>query len=229
MPRSTLPVLALLLLALTSALAQPVDLEQATSRVVIQSDGKARITYTIQFKELESGRTQIKNLGKLTPSHKIISSTGFVGTPQGASFPVTLTSRGGGDYGVTLGQRTENGQTYLVRVVYQTSEPIVDHTKVKGQDYLAVSWAPPQWNLSIGLQQIDIITPFALPAGLTKPEQVTDDVVRAAGLLTEKKAFGNFDDVDFYPTPDNTGKSYLSVHLKQTNPGPEADAVVTFF
>ena len=75
-----------------------------------------------------------------------------------------------------------------------------------------------------------MITPFALPAGIDKPEQVTQETVQAAGLKTEEKAFGNFDRVVFYPTPDSqSGRTYLSVRLEQKSLSEQADSVLKFY
>jgi hypothetical protein len=222
-----LHLLLLLLLPLAAHAQNPVAIQQVDSYVVIHSDGNARITYSLTFKDLQGGRSEIKTLGPFTPSHKIVSSSGTTG---GTSFPVTLDAIGQGKYHASLGLTTTRGQVYTVQVKYETTEPLMDHTKVEGKDYLAVFWSPPQWALPIELQKIDIITPFALPAGISKPEQVTQEVVQAAGLKTEKRAFGNFDRVVYYPTPDErSGKSYLSIRLEQKNLSPQADSVFKFY
>ncbi|MHB8996772.1 MAG: hypothetical protein ACYC63_16105 [Armatimonadota bacterium] len=226
-PLKLLALLALLLIPLLAHAQNPVAIEQAASYVVIHSDGKATITYALTFKELQDGRSEIKTLGPFTPSHRILSSSGTTG---GSPFTVSLDSLGEGKYHVSLGQRTRRGEVYTVQVKYETTEPLMDHTTVEGKDHLAVFWSPPQWSLPIQFQKIDIITPFALPPDIEKPEQVTQEVVQAAGLKTEERAFGNFDRVVYYPTPDETlGQSYLSVRLEQNNLRPQADSVFRFY
>jgi len=169
-------LVAALALCLGAALAQaPVLIEEARSRLVIGSDGNAQIDYWLTFRELEAGRSRITTLGKLTPSHRIISSSLCLGGPEGQPVEATLTPKGGGDYSVSFATRTQRGEVYTLKVRYQTTEPLMDRTSRSGQELVVVTWAPPGWNIPVDLQQIDIITPWELPAEITQPEQITPE------------------------------------------------------
>ena len=80
-------VLFLLLLPVVAHAQAPVQLQEIASYVVIHSEGNAIITYSLTFKDLQGGRSEIKTIGPFTPSHKILTSTGETG---GRDFPCLL-------------------------------------------------------------------------------------------------------------------------------------------
>ena len=237
----TLTAAALLLVAPLHAAS--VTLNECDSRVIVKADGTAQIDYTIIFTEQGGGRREIKTIGPLTPAHKIVKAYGYAHAwpppdnptataPEGAvPFDVKLDPLGDAKYHASLSTNTRNGEQYAVTIRYQTTNWVVDRTKVNGQDYLALTWSPPEWALPIGKQRIDVILPVVLDNSIRQPEQVTDAVVNATGLKTsQKESFVNYPRQVYYPTPDTeSGKTYLSLRLEHKDLAANGKGVFVIF
>ncbi|HUV94324.1 MAG TPA: hypothetical protein VMX14_05770, partial [Anaerolineae bacterium] len=162
-------------------LAQPVSLDKVFVYVVVLNDGRLNVRYTLSFTELESGRDKISEMGPFPQDHTIISSSG-----KGPDGPFTVSLSGGPQsYQVNFENRTRKGEQYDVTVQYTVDRSVFDETKVEGQPYRAIGWAPFQWSLPIGSQEIQYVLPIELPPGITEAEQVTDEIVDATRLLVE--------------------------------------------
>ena len=177
-----IPLILLFLLLAMPALAQgdPVRIDKADNYVVILADGRLDVRYTLTFTELQDGRDRISEMGPFPANHTIVSASGK--GPQGA-FTVNLTG-GPSIYQANFERRTQRGQQYEILVRYTVDRSVFDPTTINGQPYVAIGWAPFQWALPITLQEIRYILPIELSTEITQPEQVTDAVVNATGLLT---------------------------------------------
>lgn len=218
----TLMVLLLgLLLGWTapSRAAEPPLLLKVESQVALQSDGALDIKYRLTFREVDV-RSGITTMGPFDAGHTILDATIEDG---GATRPVTLRSQGNGLYGVDFGFTTQPSRDYTVQVHY-TAPARLDQTTYNGEAYRVLAWAPIQWALPIQEQVVTFILPIELPADITQPEQVTDDLVNQAGLVVDDATVARFDRWVYYPTPDEaSGKIWLSVYISRKNLSPQAD------
>ncbi|MBU1878124.1 MAG: DUF2207 domain-containing protein, partial [Chloroflexi bacterium] len=216
--------LLLALLATAVVLAAP-ELTVIHSQVTILSDGKLDVKYRLSFLENEP-RDKITTIGPFDPTHQIVAAT--LDGPGGSS-PVNLVSKGSDQYTANFAVTTDPGETYTVTVHYRV-ERALDTTSIGGADYRVVSWAPVQWALPIGEQIVTFITPIELPADITRPEQVTQEVVQAAGLVEDAANKASFDRWVYYATPDaTTGKNYLSVYVSRRNLAPQDHVLAKFY
>ena len=69
----------------------------------------------------------------------------------------------------------------------------LDLTEVDGVPYRVFDWLPIEWNLPVGEQIVTIILPVELPAEVTQPEQVTDDLVDRAAIIVDDANLASFD------------------------------------
>ena len=198
---------------------EPPLITTVESQVAVQSDGSLSIRYRLSFREVDS-RRGITTLGPLDAGHRIIDAHIEHG---GEITPIQLNSKGRNEYSVDFGFSTRAGEDYTVQVRF-TAPAALDATTYQGEAYRALAWAPIQWALPIGEQIVTYILPIELPADITQPEQVTDGLVNAAGLVVDDSVVARFDRWVYYPTPDETsGKVWLSVYVSKKNLAPQAD------
>ena len=187
------------------------------SQVTVLGDGALDIKYRLTFSETDV-RSGITTMGPFDSGHEMLDS--HIETSQGER-PVTLNSKGGGFYGVDFGFNTVAGEDYTVYVHYRVPYAL-DETSVDGASYRVLEWSPIEWTLEIGEQVVTFILPIELPADVMEPEQVTDELVDASGLLVNESNISSFDRWVYYPTPDETtGKSWLSIYVSKENVPPE--------
>ncbi len=205
--------------------AEPPQLLKADSQVVLQSDGALDIKYRLTFREVDV-RSGITTIGPLDAGHTIREATIEEG---GVTRVVKLRSQGGNLYGVDFGFSTEPGRDYTVLVHYSAPARL-DQTTYKGEAYRVFAWAPIQWALPIEEQIVTFILPIELPSSVTQPEQVTDDVVNATGVVANSSVVARFDRWIYYPTPDETaGKVWLSLYISSKNLSPQANFTPSFY
>jgi len=156
-----LMVLALLTFV-GGALAQgdPVTINNVDVYVVVLSDGRLDVRYTLTFTENEAGRDRITEMGPFTQPHTIVSASGS--GPDGA-FTVNLT-RGPEFYQLNFERPTRRGEQYEVQVRYEIDRSVFDDTQIEGQPYRVIGWAPFEWSLPIERQEIRYILPLLLSA-----------------------------------------------------------------
>lgn len=222
-----LSMLSLLFLGgvLPASAAEPPQLLKADSQVTLQSDGTLDIKYRLTFREVDT-RAGITTIGPFDAGHTIRETTIEQG---GVSRPITLRSQGGNLYGVDFGFTTEPGLDYTVLVHYAAPARL-DQTTYQGEAYRVLAWAPVQWSLPIEEQVVTFILPIELPAGISQPEQVTDEVVNAAGLVANSSVVSRFDRWVYYPTPDEaSGKVWLSIYVSKENLPPQGDFTPSVF
>ena len=222
--------LALMLVLLFSGLAtqaqgDPISLDGIENYVVVLSDGRLDVRYTITFTELEAaGRERFRELGQFPQPHTVTDAYGM--GPDGR-FPVSL-SGGPTAYAVNFGIKTERNSQYKVHIRYTVDRSVFDETSIGGQPYRAIGWAPFQWSLPIAYQEIRYILPVELPADVTAAEQVTDALVNEAGLVVNNA--DSFDRWVYFSTPDEaSGKNYLSILVAETNQPAMAQMIPAFF
>ncbi|NJN68492.1 MAG: hypothetical protein HC884_18170, partial [Chloroflexaceae bacterium] len=215
----------LLLVASPPALAQSApQISQARTQIAVREDGTYDITYRLTFRETDS-RDRITTLGPLDPGHTIIDARLEYGNTRRS---LDLRALGDNQYRVPFGMTTQRGEEYTLQVRYTTSNALAA-TTYGGTDYRVVGWGAIQWNLPIEEQIVTFILPIELPAGITREEQVTDEVVDESGLIIEPEVVSRFDTWAYYPTVDETtGASWLSVYAARTDLSPPG-AVRTFF
>jgi hypothetical protein len=146
--------------------------------------------------------------------------------PDGA-FDVSV--QGSGEYRqVNFDTTTRQGQQYAITVRYTVDRSVFDATTINGQSYVTIGWAPFAWGLAITTEEIEYILPIEISSDITQPEQVTDAVVNATGLVTPD--LSNFDRWVYFPTPDEpSGKVYLSIFVAKNNLAAQAEMVPTFY
>ena len=216
----------LLLLVSSPALAaDPVTLNNVDIRVVVLGDGRLDVRYTLTFTENES-RDRISYLGPFATPHEIVASSG-----EGPDGPFTVTavpSDRDNHYQINFERRTRQGEQYDVMVRYTVDRSVFDETTVDGVEYRAIGWAPFQWDLPIEKMILQYVLPVELPADVTTPEQVTDEVVDATGLLVTDTS--DFERWVYFVTPDEeAGKNWLSIHVEKHDLPPRDRAVPVFY
>ena len=158
-----------------------------TARSWFAGDSGLEITYKLTFAETDS-RNGITTLGPLDPGHTLRSAG--IESSDGGSHSLRLSRKDGDFYAVPFGFSTQAGETYTVTVRYDVPDAL-DATTVDGEDYRVVSWAPVQWSLPIDEEIVRFILPVELTAGINTPEQVTDGVVDASGVIADSTSTGN--------------------------------------
>ncbi|MBC7257569.1 MAG: hypothetical protein H5T66_15835, partial [Chloroflexi bacterium] len=129
---------------------------------------------------------------------------------------------------VRFAKSTERNGQYTIQVRYTVDRSVFEATTYNGQPYRAIGWAPFEWALPIVRQEIRYILPVELPAHITQPEQVTEGIVQATGLVVNNA--NAFDRWVYFPTPDEkTGKVWLSIFVAKNNLPPETSMVPQFF
>jgi hypothetical protein len=197
--------------------AGPPIITQVEAQVSVLSDGTLDIKYRLTFQETEP-RNGITSMGPFDPGHQMLD---YHIEHQGQESSVTLNSQGGGFYGVDFGFNTKSGEEYTVHIHYQVSHGL-DETSVDGEPYRVLEWSPIEWSLEIGEQIVTFILPIELPADVTQPEQVTDEIVDQTGILVDNAVVSSFDRWVYYPTPDEaSGKNWLSVYVSKTDVPPQ--------
>lgn len=221
-------VTSALLLALSMpfvAPADPVTVNETNSKIVLLPDGHADISYALTFSD--GGREQLEEIGPLLPAHQVkgVSARG----PDGKEFPIKLQEKGGGRYALRLGLTTERGKRYTVKIRYLSLDPAVGRVQQGGKGVIAFDWAPPELAVPLQLQKLDVVFPLVLDAAITRPDQVTDALVRSTGLVSDPTRLQAFRDVAYYPTVDPVShKVLLSVQLRQENVPPRGRAEIRF-
>ena len=178
---STAVVLTVLLgLVLFSiALAAP-TLTVVQTQVTILSDGKLNVRYQLSFLENEA-RNSITTLGPFDAGHQLQDA--YIDGPAGRS-KISLSSQGGDKYGASLGLTTSRrADVHRDGQLRRGSSAACDPSGQRGPAGGGLVAA--RVGLAIGEEIVTFITPIELPAGVTKPEQVTQDIVAAAGLLED--------------------------------------------
>ncbi len=206
-------VLALWVTAGLTARAQaPVTINRSEFYVVVLQDGRLDIRYSLTFTEHE-GRDRIREIGPFGAGHRLIAAAGE--GPDGA-FAVDLEPAGNQTYAAVFEHPTYPGGQYTVTIRYAIDRPAFDATAVDGKPYRALAWAPFQWSLPIEEAVLQFIFPIELPAEVDQPEEVTDALVDASGLVVGDIA--TFDRWVYFPTPDKaSGKNWLSLYLLRRN------------
>ncbi|HET89860.1 MAG TPA: DUF2207 domain-containing protein, partial [Chloroflexi bacterium] len=227
--RSTAALLVIVTLGLgltdTLRAAGPPIITQVDAQVTVLSDGMLDIKYRLTFHETES-RSGITTMGPFDAGHQMLDSHV---EQDGRETPVTLNDKGGNFYGVDLGFNTQPGLDYTVQIHYRVAYAL-DETTADGASYRVLAWAPIQWNLEIGEQIVTFILPIELPADVTEPEQVTDELVDQAGILVDDSVVASFDRWVYYPTPDETsGQNWLSIYISKANLPPQASFQPTVY
>ena len=208
--------LCLWLVGSASAAGPPI-ITKVEAQVTVLSGGGLDVKYRLTFHETEP-RSGITSMGPFDPSHEMLD---YRIEHADTEFPVVLDDQGGGFYGVDFGFDTEAGEDYTVHVHYAVDYGL-DETTVDGQSYRVLEWSPIEWSLEIGEQVVTLILPIELPADITEPEQVTDEIVDEAGILVDEAMVSSFDRWVYYPTPDEvTGKNWLSIYVSKTALPPE--------
>ncbi|MCE5259177.1 MAG: DUF2207 domain-containing protein, partial [Chloroflexi bacterium] len=211
-------------LPFVSRAADPVALDKAESYVVVLADGRLDIKYTLTFTELANGRNKISQIGPFDADSTIVSASGD--GPDGV-FTVNLTGSAP-YYQANFERSTANGGQYTVQIHYTVDHSVFDATSYQGKDLVAIGWAPFVWGLPITRQEITYILPFELSADITTPEQVTDAVVNATGLISVDTT--DFDRWVYFPTPDETtGKVWLSFLVRKDSLSPEQEMIPRFY
>ncbi len=208
-------VVALFLAGQVLAAGPPI-LTKTDTQVTLLGDGRLDVKYRLTFLETES-RDRITTMGPFDPGHRMFEA--FIEF-EGQERPVTMDSQGGGFYGVDFGLDTVPGVDYTLNVHYQVPGAL-DLTEVDEIPYRVFDWSPIEWNLPIGEQIVTIILPIELPAGVTEPEQVTDELVDGSAVIVDDTNVASFDRWVYFPTPDETtGKQWLSVYVSKEDMQP---------
>jgi len=203
--------------------AEPPIITEVKAQVTVLSDGALDVKYRLAFQETES-RGGITTMGPFDAGHKVLD---YHIEHEGQETPITLSSKGGGFYSVDFGFRTTPGADYTVHIHYRVSYAAdwgspLDETSVGEESYRVLEWSPIEWSLEISEQIVTFILPIELPADVTQPEQVTDELVDRAGILVDDAVIGSFDRWVYYPTPDEvSGQNWLSIYVSKTNVPPQ--------
>jgi hypothetical protein len=216
---AVLPIVVGVCLWLTSGAmaAEPPIITKVESQVTVLSDGGLDVKYRLTFLETEP-RSGITKMGPFDAGHRMLD---YHIEHAGEESPISLSDQGGGFYGAGFGFDTEAGEEYTVYIHYTVGYTL-DETTVDGVSYRVLAWAPIQWNLEIDEQVVTFILPIELPEGVTQPEQVTDAIVDAAGILVDDSVLASFDRWVYYPTPDEaTGKNWLSIYVSKMGLPPQ--------
>jgi len=224
----TVALVVICLLALQGPLvsyaADPVSLDKAESYVVILSDGRLDIKYSLTFTELENGRNKISQIGSFDTDSTILDASGQ--GPEGA-FTVRLTGSPP-YYQVNFERSTRKGGQYKITIHYTIDHSVFDPTTYQGKKLVVIGWPPFEWAFPITRQEITYILPFELSADITIPEQVTDPIVNATGLIAQNP--GDFDRWVYFPTPDEqSGKVWLSFLVRKDNMPVQAQMMPKFY
>ncbi|HNR95423.1 MAG TPA: hypothetical protein PKH89_00425, partial [Anaerolineae bacterium] len=223
--------LAALLIVLVSMPAavqaqDPVTLNKSDYYVTVLQDGRLRVKYELTFTERENGRDRIKELPPLESPHTILEAYGS--GPDGR-FQVTLQPTGrAGVYSALFATSTRKGSQYVLTVRYTVDRSVFDATKIDGEDYRIIGWASGEWSLGIEVLGATFVLPIELPADITRPEQVTDAIVNAAGVKVGR--LSDFTRWVYFPTPDETtGKNWLSIYVEKKNVPPKGKIQPPFY
>ncbi|MGQ9494540.1 MAG: DUF2207 domain-containing protein, partial [Anaerolineae bacterium] len=184
--RTRWPFVLLLLMVLfascpTAIRAQdPVTLNKSEYYITVLHDGRLRVKYELTFTELQSGRDRINELPPLESPHTFIEA---YGTGPNGRFRVSLQPTGKPDvYSAVFSQSTQRNGQYTITIRYSVDRSVFDPTTIDGEEYRAIGWASGQWQLPIEVLAATFVLPIELPMEITKPEQVTDELVNRAGV-----------------------------------------------
>ena len=206
-----------LFLAAQVGAAGPPIITQAESQVAVLGDGGLDVKYRLTFHETEP-RSGITTMGPLDAGHRMLD---YHIEHEGRESPITLNSKGGGFYGADFGFNTRPGVDYTVQVHYQVPGAL-DQTTIDEVPYRVLEWSPIEWNLEIGEQIVTLILPVELPADVTQPEQVTDEIVDLSAIKIDEALVSSFDRWVYFPTPDETtGTNWLSIYVSKTDVPPQ--------
>jgi hypothetical protein len=194
------------------AFAAP-TLAKVESQVTVLQDGRLQVKYRLTFVD-DDKRGQITTFGPIDAGHSQLEAHL---EHDGQTTPVSMVPLGGDKYRAEFEIQTQAGGTYTLEVRYLVNR-YLDTTTIDGVPYRVLAWAPPQWALPIDEEIVTFIFPIELPADITQPEQVTDQVVNDARLFVKKDVVSSFDRWVYYPTPDEaTGKEWLSLFVSKNN------------
>ncbi len=117
---------------------------------------------------------------------------------------------------------------YTITIRYTVDRSVFDSTTIDGEEYRAIGWASGQWELPIQVLAATFVLPIELPAEVTQPEQVTDELVNRSGVkVGNLSAFNRW---VYFPTPDtSTGKTWLSIYIEQRNVPPRGKMQPPFY
>ena len=174
-------------LADSAGAAGPPIITQVEAQVAVLSDGTLDIKYRLTFHETEP-RSGITTMGPFDPGHQMLD---YHMEHEGQESSIQLNSKGSGFYSVDFGFNTQAGVDYTVHVHYQVKYAL-DETSVDGETYWVLEWAPIEWSLEIGEQIVTLILPIELPADVTQPEQVTDELVDGTGIMVDDSTVSSF-------------------------------------
>ncbi|MGB9880387.1 MAG: DUF2207 domain-containing protein, partial [Anaerolineae bacterium] len=229
--RKFLLLLALLFILTAQCVAtvqaqDPVTINRSEYYITVLQDGRLRVKYELTFTEHESGRDRILELPPLESPHTLIEA---YGTGPDGRFRVSLQPTGKADvYSAVFSQSTQRNGQYIITIRYTVDRSVFDPTTIDGEEYRAIGWASGQWQLPIEVLAATFVLPIELPAEVTKPEQVTDELVNRAGVkVGNLSAFNRW---VYFPTPDtSTGKNWLSIYIEQKNVPPRGKMQPPFY
>jgi len=204
----------------------PVTLNKSEYYINVLQDGRLQITYELTFTERESGRGRISELPPLESPHMLIES---FGTGPDGRFDVSMQSTGRANvYSAVFAQSTRLGGQYVITIRYEVDRSVFDSTTIDGEAYRAIGWASGEWALPIEILAATFVLPIELPADVTRPEQVTDNVVNRAGVKVGD--LSTFNRWVYFPTPDSvSGKNWLSIYIEKRSVPPNGKIQPPFF
>ncbi len=132
-----------------------------------------------------------------------------------------------GGYSLDWNRRIQAGETGVVVFGYFSIERIVMETTRDGKDLGVLNWAPVQWNVPIGVEQVTVVYPIEmepswiaddggiLPAGADYAGYVVDS---RQGIWTpddSSRMDFDFNELLAYPSAANASPRYFSVSMKE--------------
>ena len=191
----------------------PVTLIKADTQAFLQPNGGMDIIYRLTFRD-HGSRSSIYKVG---PFYEPVHFTRALLHEGGQATTASTSSKGGGYYGVTFGDRsTRAGQTYTVELHMRCDRRFADPTSRAGKELVAVWFTPVRWTMPIEESVIKLVLPMELPASVKKHEQITSAMVDRLGLMTDADNLST-QDRQTYVYTDYQKKHRLTVFAKRTN------------
>ena len=211
----------LLALALLAAWTTPVHaaptLTQIQSQVTVLEDGRLQVKYRLTFVDDDS-RTQITTMGPFDRGHSQIEAyLEHEGqqTPVGTGAPGRRqVPRRVRDHRPSPAAPTPSRSATWSTATWTRRPSTACPTA-------SLAWAPPQWALPIDEQIVTFILPIELPADITEPEQVTDEIVNEARLFVERGRGQHVRPLDLLPHARRGQRQELAVAVRLQG-GPAA-------
>jgi hypothetical protein len=212
-----------LCLSLIATSARAVELLSADTQAFVQDSGAIHVIYTLDFQDPE-GRSAIKKMGQF---YEPVTFTSAALRSSSGQTEVSMESLGEGYYSAEYARAEPPGR-YELELHFLSNYRFADPTAADGRQLLAVWFNPPRWSMPIGKSVVKLVLPLVLPDGLSRPEDITPQMVDGLGFVSDQE---NRAEQGHYALvySDYRDQRRLTVYAERTNLAPEATHRVRVF